>query len=72
MLEIAMLEEDVWMLAAASFGSYAIRRRRPSGGPPKRLLLDFIIAAHALLKAHRLMTRDASRYAVDFPNLRLI
>ena len=66
------LEEDVWMLAAASFAAYAIRRRRSGGGPPKRLLPDFVIASHARLNADRLMTRDASRYAVDFPNLRLI
>jgi predicted nucleic acid-binding protein len=66
------LEEDVWLLAAATFAAYAIRRRRSGGGSPKRLLPDFVIAAHALLKADRLMTRDASRYSLDFPNLRLI
>jgi predicted nucleic acid-binding protein len=66
------LEEDVWMLAAESFAAYAIRRRRSSGGSPKRLLVDFVIGAHALLKADRLMTRDANRYSQDFPNLRLI
>jgi hypothetical protein len=66
------LEEDIWMLAAASFAAYAIRRRRSGGGSPKRLLPDFVIASHALLRADRLMTRDASRYALDFPNLRLI
>jgi predicted nucleic acid-binding protein len=66
------LEEDVWMLAAESFAAYAIRRRRSGGGSPKRLLPDFVIASHALLKADRLMTRDASRYRLDFPNLRLI
>ncbi len=66
------LEEDVWMLAAESFAAYAIRRRRSGGGPPKRLLADFVIAAHALLKADRLMTLDSSRYALDFPQLRLV
>ncbi len=66
------LEEDVWLLTAASFAAYAIRRRRSGGGSPKRLLSDFVIASHALLKADRLMTRDASRYSVDFPNLRII
>ncbi len=66
------LEEDVWMLAAASFAAYAIRRRSSGGGSPKRLPADFVIASHALLKADRLMTRDANRYAQDFPNLRLI
>jgi predicted nucleic acid-binding protein len=66
------LNEDVWMLAAASFASYATRRRRSGGGSPKRLLPDFVIASHAMLQADRLMTRDASRYAQDFPNLRII
>ena len=66
------LGEDVWRLAAGRFSAYAIRRRRSSGGSPKRLLVDFVIGAHALLKADRLMTRDANRYAQDFPNLRLI
>ncbi len=66
------LDEDVWMLAAARFAAYAVRRRSSGGGPPKRLLPDFVIAAHALLKADRLMTLDANRYSVDFPSLRLI
>ncbi|MGA2019911.1 MAG: PIN domain-containing protein [Candidatus Sulfotelmatobacter sp.] len=66
------LEEDVWMLAAASFAAYAIRRRQSGGGSPKRLLPDFVIASHALLQADRLMTRDAKRYSQDFPTLRLI
>jgi hypothetical protein len=66
------LEEDVWMLAAETFAAYAIRRRRSGGGSPKRLLPDFVIASHALLKADRLMTLDASRYSQDFPQLRLV
>jgi len=66
------LGEDVWRLAATSFAAYAIRRRRSGGDSPKRLVADFVIAAHALLKADRLMTRDADRYAQDFPNLRLL
>src|SRR5438046_5990875 len=41
-------------------------------GSPKRLLVDFIVAAHALLRADRLMTLDASRYRQDFPKLRLL
>lgn len=66
------LGEDVWQLAATSFAAYAIRRRRSGGGLPKRLPADFVIASHALLKADRFMTRDASRYSLDFPSLRLI
>jgi predicted nucleic acid-binding protein len=66
------LGEDVWRLAASSFSAYAVRRRRSGGGAPKRLPADFVIASHALLKADRLMTRDASRYGQDFPTLHLI
>ena len=66
------IEEDVWILAAQTFAAYSIRRRRSGGGSHKRLLADFVIASHAMLKADRLMTRDISRYATDFPNLRLI
>jgi predicted nucleic acid-binding protein len=66
------LGEDVWRLAARSFAAYAVRRRESGGGSPKRLVADFVIAAHALLRADRLMTFDASRYKLDFPNLPLI
>jgi hypothetical protein len=66
------LGEPVWQQAARSFAAYAERRRRSRGGPPKRLLVDFIIASHALLRADRLMTLDATRYEHDFPKLRLV
>jgi predicted nucleic acid-binding protein len=66
------LGEDVWRLAATSFAAYAIRRRRSGGGSPKRLLADFVIAAHAVLHADQLMTLDAKRYSQDFPKLRIV
>jgi predicted nucleic acid-binding protein len=66
------LGEDVWRLAASTFSSYTTRRRRSGGGSPKRMLADFVIAAHAQLQADRLMTRDANRYKLDFPKLRFI
>jgi predicted nucleic acid-binding protein len=64
--------EEVWQLAATTYSDYAIRRRRSGGGSARRFPADFIIAAHAQLKADRFMTRDARRYSLDFPNLRLI
>jgi len=36
------------------------------------MLVDFVVAAHALLRADRLMTLDASRYRQDFPKLHII
>jgi predicted nucleic acid-binding protein len=66
------LGESVWRNAAGRFATYANRRRRSGGGNPKRLLVDFLIGAHALLKADRLLTLDARRYREDFPKLRLM
>jgi predicted nucleic acid-binding protein len=66
------LEESVWRQAAKSFAAYAQRRRRSAGEAPKRLLVDFIIASHALFRADRLMTLDAKRYIQDFPKLRIV
>ena len=65
------LGEGVSRLAAKSFAQYARRRRRSQGDSPKRLLVDFIVAAHASLRADRLLTLDADRYHRDFPRLRL-
>jgi predicted nucleic acid-binding protein len=66
------LDEEVWRKAAEGFGAYAARRRKSKGDSPKRLLPDFLIAAHALLRADRLFTLDPSRYRRDFPDLQLL
>lgn len=66
------LDEDVWMEAGRRFALYAGRRRKSAGTSPKRLLADFIIGAHALMQADRLMTLDPRRYAQDFAELRLL
>ena len=67
-----VLDEPVWRKAAERFASYAKRRRRSGGAAPKRFLADFLIAAHALLRADRLFTLDPERYRQDFPELRLV
>jgi predicted nucleic acid-binding protein len=67
-----VLDEQVWQTAANAFVAYAQRRRRSRGGSPKRMLVDFVVAAHAQLRADRLMTLDASRYRADFSKLRII
>jgi predicted nucleic acid-binding protein len=66
------LDARIWRKAAEAFSAYAQRRRRSGGSSPKRLLPDFLIAAHALLRADRLMTLDPGRYQQDFPELRLV
>ena len=67
-----ILDEPVWRKAAEGYVNYATRRRRSGGESPKRMLADFIIAAHAKLRADRLFTLDPARYQTDFPDLRLM
>jgi predicted nucleic acid-binding protein len=67
-----VLDEPVWRKAAEGFAAYTRRRRLSGGSSPKRLLPDFLITAHALLRADRLFTLDPSRYQQDFPELRLL
>jgi predicted nucleic acid-binding protein len=66
------LQPAVWLEAGRRFAQYANRRRQATGESPKRLLTDFVIGAHALLHADRLMTLDPIRYRQDFPELLLM
>jgi predicted nucleic acid-binding protein len=65
------LDEPIWREAARAYAEYADRRRKSSGGHPKRLLADFAIGAHALIQADRLFTLDRERYTQSFPSLKL-
>lgn len=60
---------EVWARAGEAFGAYARRRRASDGGEPKRLLVDFVVGAHALAHAERLLTLDPDRYRTAFPEL---
>lgn len=66
------LTREVWREAGRRFSRYATRRRRSGGGHPRRLLVDFLVGTHALLKADRLLTFDRDRYRRDFPDLDLL
>ena len=65
------VDESVGRDVARAYSAYAKRRRRSGDTQPKRLLVDFLIGAHAVHRADRLLTLDASRYARDFPRLKL-
>ena len=66
------LTENLWTEAGRRFSLYADRRRKSFGQSPRRLVADFVVGAHALLQADRLMTMDIARYERDFPELRLL
>lgn len=66
------VDEPMWVEIARRYAHYAQRRRRSSGEIPKRLLADYIVGSHALLRADRLLTLDTARYRNDFPELVLL
>jgi hypothetical protein len=65
------LREEVWHMAGMRYGLYAARRRKAVAQQPRRIVADYIIGAHALLQADRLMTLDPGAYRRDFPELNL-
>jgi len=66
------LEEKVWAEAGLRYARYAARRRQSTGEGPRRILPDFLIGAHALVQAERLLTLEPKVYRQDFPELRLL
>ena len=64
--------QEVWLLAAERFEQYVRRRRRQGVIEAKRFAADFLVAAHALLRADRLVTLDQRNYRTDFPELILV
>ena len=66
------LSKYIWVQAGEAFGAYAQRRREDRAGQPKRLLIDFVVGAHALLATDQLLTLDPKRYRSAFPELILV
>ncbi len=63
------IQEATWLEAGEAFAAYA-QRRRKTGNAPRRILADFMIGAHALRQANRLLTAD-DWYKTIYKRLRL-
>ena len=64
-------DEAIWRLASERYERYAARKRKQKMGEPKRLIADFLVGAHAMLRADVLLTLDPRPYRRDFAELSL-
>lgn len=69
--DAGFVKEDLpW--PAAFLAAKAHRRYRERGGARTQTLPDFFIAAHAVVKGFKLVTRDAARFRSYFPELDIV
>jgi predicted nucleic acid-binding protein len=66
------LDEAVWRTAGRAFQTYAARRKKHGDSEARRILADFLIGAHASVKAYRLLTLDDHLYRAAFPGLVIV
>ena len=57
---------------AAFAAGAAFRKYRASGGGRDRVLPDFLIGAHAVIRDYQILTRDPKGYRSYFPSVPLI
>lgn len=72
MLARLNLKREPLPFSAAYRAGLAHQAYRRAGGARERTLPDFLIGAHASLRSHRLLTRDAARYRAYFPDIDII
>jgi predicted nucleic acid-binding protein len=67
-----VLEEEIWREAGRAYAGFARRRKRSGEEPPRRILADFLIGAHALVRGYSLLTIDYRHYGAAFPSLPIV
>jgi predicted nucleic acid-binding protein len=76
LLETAMgsltVEFSALDLQSALYAGNAWKEYRKAGGSRQRMIADFLIGAHALRHASRLLTRDRGFYRKSFPGLAVL
>ena len=61
------LDTDIAYIAGEKWALY-----RKTGGKRTRIITDFLIGAHAMIKAERFITRDRGFYKSYFPDLKIL
>jgi hypothetical protein len=64
-------DEAIWRAAGVAFQSYVKRRIANQEKFPRRILTDFLIGAHAVVRGCTLLTVDKRVYKASFPEIRI-
>jgi predicted nucleic acid-binding protein len=64
-------EADVWRTAGVAFQGYVKRRLGDGKELPRRILTDFLVGAHAVIRGYTLLTVDKRLYKVSFSGIRV-
>lgn len=65
------MDQAVWREAGIRYRAYSERRRKARTAEHRQRMADFVVGAHALLRADRLLTFNGSDFKNDFPELRI-